>query len=119
MSEQTATTFDTFAIVDLFGHAKIAGRVSEQVIAGTTMLRVDVPSVGDTPAFTRYYGGAAVYSITPVSEEIAKAAAERLQERPVTVWLPGNLLPAPEKEDGADGIDPYDDDEDDDEGPPF
>ena len=87
------STFDTFAIVELFGHARIAGRVSEQVIAGAGMLRVDVPDLPATkyslaqPGFTRLFGPGAIYSITPVSEEIALQAAQSMHVAPVNVYL--------------------------------
>lgn len=80
--------FDTWAIVDLFGHQKIAGRASEEVVAGVTFLRMDVPETSGTEAFTRFYGGSSIYSITPVSEEIARRAAEQLRREPITVWMP-------------------------------
>lgn len=78
--------FDLWAIVELFGHQKIAGRVTEQNIAGTNMLRVDVPASGEITAFTRFLGSAAIYAINPVDEVTAKAFAERLQVQPITVW---------------------------------
>ena len=84
---------DTWAIVDLFGHQQIAGHVSEQVIGSESMLRVDVPPVEGREAFTRFYGVKAIYSLTPVSEEIARRAVESLRERPITVY--GLALPAP------------------------
>ena len=59
---------ETWAIVELFGHQKIAGHISEANVAGTTMLRVDVPEVDGQAAFTRLYGGSAIYSITPTDE---------------------------------------------------
>jgi hypothetical protein len=86
-------TFDIFAIVELFGHARIAGRVCEQVIAGAGMLRVDVPELPATkyypvqPGFTRLFGPGAIYSITPVSEDIAMQAAQRMRVEPVNVYL--------------------------------
>lgn len=92
MSENT---FDTFAIVELFGHARIAGRVSEQVIAGQGFLRVDVPANEQYPGFTRMYGTGAIYSITPVDESIARAAAAGMRERPVNVYIPA--LPQPDE----------------------
>lgn len=92
-------TFDTWAIVELFGHSKIAGRVTEQQIAGSTFLRVDVPDREGQPGFTRFYGANAIYALTPVDEEIARRAAEAISPKPVTVWgvvLPERQLPAPE-----------------------
>ena len=99
----TENTFDTFAIVELFGHARIAGRVSEQVIAGQGFVRVDVPANAEYPAFTRMFGPGAIYSITPVTEEIANAAAERMRERPVTVYIPA--LPDPNFDDEEEDYD--------------
>ena len=61
-------TFETWAIVELFGHVKMAGRVSEQVIAGAAMLRLDVPAADGQAGFTRFYGSSAVYSITPTDQ---------------------------------------------------
>jgi hypothetical protein len=75
--------FDSHAIVELFGHQRIAGRVSEQQLAGGTFLRVDVPETERAEAYTRYYGAGAIYALTPVTEEIARAAAEDSY-----VWVP-------------------------------
>lgn len=36
-------SFEGFAIVELMGRHVVAGYVTEQVIAGVAMLRVDVP----------------------------------------------------------------------------
>jgi hypothetical protein len=84
--------FECWAICELFGHHQIAGRVTEEAIAGVNMLRVDVPRAGDWPPHTKYYGGAAIFAIHPCSEESATAAAERLQSRygftPLPVAIP-------------------------------
>jgi hypothetical protein len=92
MSEQTPT-FDVYAIVELFGHARIAGRVSEQVIAGQGFLRVDVPDLQATKyfppqqGFSRFYGPGAIYSITPVSKEIATQAAQIMRLQQVNAYM--------------------------------
>ncbi|WP_407427655.1 hypothetical protein [Arcticibacter sp.] len=77
---------EIWAIVELFGHTKIAGKVTEQNIAGTNMLRVDVPVTKENPEFTRFFGSAAIYAINPVTEEVAAAYAERLAVRPIQVF---------------------------------
>lgn len=81
------TTFDNFCIVELFGHQKIVGRVTEQVVGGQPFVRVDVPLTTKHPAFTRMFGSGAIYSITPVSEETALQAAEQIYVPPVTVYI--------------------------------
>lgn len=78
--------FETYAIVELFGFAKIAGKCSEQNIAGANMLRVDVPETDKNPAFTRFLGHASIYAINPVTEEVATHWAKMLQVAPINVW---------------------------------
>ena len=80
------TAFEGWAIVEIMGHNTIAGYVSEQSIAGTAMLRVDVPANEHQPAFTKFYGGSSIYGLTPTTEEIATHAAKRLAVRPVSLW---------------------------------
>lgn len=78
--------FEFWCIVELFGHAKIAGFCSEQTVAGASMLRVDVPETTEQPAFTRLFNASAIYSINPVDETTAKATAERIQIKPIEAW---------------------------------
>jgi len=75
---QVERGFEGWAIVELFGHSMIAGMASEQSIAGSNMLRVDVPEVDGSPAFTKFFGSGAIYAITPTTEENARIAAGRL-----------------------------------------
>jgi hypothetical protein len=74
--------FEEWAIVELFGHQRIAGRVTEQTIGGCSFVRVDSPATPNAPAFTKLYGQGAIYAITLASEEIATAAAERIAPIP-------------------------------------
>ena len=85
MSEQTS--LNGWGIVELFGHNVIAGEISEQPIAGVDFLRVDVPEVDGSPTFTKFFGGAAIYAITPTDEATARQAAACLAVRPVTPWV--------------------------------
>lgn len=86
MSEEVKT-FEGWALVELFGHAKIAGLCSEQPLAGTNMLRVDVPAIDDHPGFTRFFSGGAIYSITPTDERTVMVAVGRIETRPVERWV--------------------------------
>jgi len=79
-------SFDQFCIVELFGHQRIAGRVTEQTIGGCNFVRVDVPSIGEKPGFTRLFGQGAIYAINPVTEEIANAAAKSFRAEPVHAY---------------------------------
>lgn len=84
--------FEGWAILELMGHRRLAGRLSEQTIGGAALIRIDIPS---QPPVTQFYGGAAVYCITPTTEDIATAVARRTQEAPVHRYELAHLL-APE-----------------------
>jgi hypothetical protein len=85
--EEQQKTFEGWAVVELMGRNMIAGYVSEQVIAGAAMLRVDVPATASLPPFTKFVGGSAIYGITPVTEEIATSQAQYLDVRPFQTWM--------------------------------
>ena len=72
--QDTTPTNAQWAIVEIMGHVQTAGRISRPADWGG-LLRVDVPCDGSYR--TEYYGMAAIYAIKLVSEEIARAYAER------------------------------------------
>jgi hypothetical protein len=80
--------FESWAIVELFGHAQIAGKVTEATIGGSSLIRVDVPECNGQKAYTKFYGNGAIYSMTPCSEEVARAALKQIMPEPVSVWIP-------------------------------
>lgn len=124
MSE--AEKFDSWAILELMGHRKLAGRVSEATLAGGAFVRIDVPSgcTGDAaswcpvhgdcscsleqrgahevddacplhrrtsehseaPIATQFYSPAAVFCVTPCSEDLARRVAQQTRPQPVTLW---------------------------------
>ncbi len=79
-------SFDAWAIVELMGHRKLAGRVSEQIIAGAPLLRIDVPDCETVPGFTTYYGASSIYSLTPTTETICRAYTSAHRERPIQAY---------------------------------
>jgi ethanolamine utilization protein EutQ (cupin superfamily) len=78
----------TWAIVELMGHKVVAGLVSKSEMLGKPLLRVDVPATSTYPEFTQFYGEAAIYCVTFVSEEVAKRTAEANKTNPVSVYVP-------------------------------
>lgn len=50
--------FEEWAILELFGHQRFAGRVSEALIGGAPFVRLDVPEANGVPGFTRFFGTA-------------------------------------------------------------
>lgn len=79
--------FEQWCILELMGHQRIAGKITEQVIAGQAMLRVDVPKTASKESFTVFYTSNAVYRIVPTDEKTARAAAEYYNEAPVSPYI--------------------------------
>lgn len=97
-------------IVELFGHQRIAGKVSEESVGGQSFVRVDVPEIEGQQSFTKLYGANAVYAITPVSEETMLRAVKAFQAVPIEAYhlsIPTRAaIAAPDPDD-------YEDDDDD------
>jgi hypothetical protein len=118
---QDRPAFQEWAVVEVMGRLKIAGRVTEATLFGTALCRVDIyPGDAAEPVLTRMFGGSAIYCVTPCTEATARAFALGHQPEPVARWE----LPAPResRQPPADASDderfePWDDDEaeDDDE----
>ena len=111
-----ADTPAAWAIVELMGHVRLAGRLSEEEHYGAKMGRLDIPT--DGWAFvTQFFGGGSVYRITLVSEDVARHVAKAARPEPVSPWdFPKQLsraLPGM-------GDDDHDEDanDEDDDGPP-
>lgn len=79
--------FNEWCVLDLMGHRRLAGHVTEQQVGGTNLLRIDVYR-GDspTPVATQLYSAAAVFCITPTTEAIARRLARSQYPVPVARW---------------------------------
>jgi len=78
-------SFEQWAILELMGHRRLAGKVTDAVIGGGAFLRIDIPGKDETQV-TQYYSPGSVYCITPTTEEVARAVAEQCQPAPVYRW---------------------------------
>jgi hypothetical protein len=125
MPEQSQS-FNTWAIVEVMGHRRYAGYVTEQTFGVATLIRVDVPETdqperhtwqGTTPArktasYSKLVGVSSIYCITPCTEEVARkvAAVIEADNDPIPVTIPAERqLPASTSNSG-----PTEDDFDDD-----
>ncbi len=79
-------TFSEWAIIEMFGHRRLAGKVTEQEIAGKGFLRLDVPGDGEEWLATQFYSPDAVFSMTPTTEENARKIAALSRPQPATRW---------------------------------
>jgi len=105
-------------LLELFGHTKIAGKVSEVTLGTTVMLRVDVPEVKyqsrdymsnkvveqTIAPFTKFYSTASLFAATPINEETAKAMMQNLRVVPVQEFEVRPALPAPQEQDEEEAI---------------
>lgn len=124
-----------WGIVELMGHVRLAGRVSEEERFGTKLGRIDIPksepcTCANAPnsiaapvpcqlcnstgivqsSTTQYFGGASIYRVTPVSEEVARHVAATCKPAPVQPWeFPRPALAGPKEEAEPE----YQDDDDD------
>lgn len=107
MPEQN-TSFNTWAIVEVMGHKKFAGHVTEQTLGAATLIRVDVPEteqpsrdgwIGEnwgtiparkTAAYSKLIGVGSIYMVTPCTEEVARKVARVIEANndPIPVAIP-------------------------------
>lgn len=92
-----------YAVIELFGHARVAGAVSEQTFGGDSFVRVDVPEIAVEEidydsrdaegrytrrrrviqAHTRSFGAKAIYGINWCDEASAVQAARDIADEPL------------------------------------
>jgi hypothetical protein len=121
--------FEQWCLIEIFGHNRIAGLVTEASLGGGSFIRVDVPEVAlpsgaRIPTFTKFLGPSSIFSITAVSEETARKLAAGMQVQPISTWdirqvvdeaMARRALPVTAASDGPDPSDPEFIDHDDDE----
>jgi len=98
-----SNNFAAWGLLELFGHQRIAGQLSETTIGGCHFIRVDVPPVHKLAGYTRFFTQAAIFSLSPLSEAVTRQLAEALQAAPVHAYdLP--RLGGPDSDDREDRI---------------
>lgn len=109
--EKTQSEFTGWAVVEIFGHQRYAGYVTTEAFGQAVLFRVDVPPLpereriskfyetadgrtvppGSTvkeeavQGYTKYFGPAAIYAITPCSQDAAEKALANMQARKVSI----------------------------------
>lgn len=95
-----------YAIVELFGHTTLVGRVAEVERFGAKMLCIEPLFKGELLPPV-YYGGGAIYGLTPCSAETAAARCPR-EDYHLPAAIRARLqsaLPAPQSETAENGDD--------------
>jgi hypothetical protein len=106
MTTTVDQTFAEWVILELLGHRRLGGHLTEVTIAGAGFLRLDIPAGNGQPPMTQIVNPSSVYAITPTTEDIARRVATLGRPSPVSRW---ELAAAP--------VHDEDDDADEDEGP--
>lgn len=85
--QEQSQSLSSWALVELFGHQRIVGMVTVEPAEFPGMIRVDVPDLlkdGKVvrTGLTRYIGKAALYGVTPVSEETVRKMLPHIDGKP-------------------------------------
>ena len=76
-----------WSLVELFGHQRIVGLVTVDPVDFPGMIRVEVPDLlkdgkVERAGFTRYFGKAALYSVTPIDEQAVRELLPHVDGHP-------------------------------------
>lgn len=74
-----------WGILELMGHVRVAGAISEEERFGGKIGRIDIPNK-DGGFTTQFFNASSIYRLTPTTEEVARQAALACQPTPVHSW---------------------------------
>lgn len=93
-NQQETFRFDGWAIIEFMGHRKRAGQVKTADIGGTAVFQVTTQTPDGQP-LVEVYAASSLYCLTPVTEDVARNVAERINPAPISAWdLPTNVREA-------------------------
>lgn len=104
-------TIETWAYIEIMGHSKVAGRVSERKIGTAVMLQVDIPSAEEGEkglSHSELYSPAAIFSIKPTTEEWCRRFVRARVNYPVLPYVPDGKKLIPEKVESGNSDDGFD-----------
>jgi len=86
-NEQPQEGLKAWALVELFGHQRVVGKVTVDPVDFPGMVRVDIPDLLKEdkivrPGFTRYFGRGALYAVTPITEEAVRELLPHVDGHP-------------------------------------
>lgn len=76
---------ETWGVLELLGHRRLAGIIREESVAGVGMIRIDIPGE-EGRMTTQFYAPGALYCLTPCDEATARAFAIEHQPQPIQRW---------------------------------
>lgn len=100
-----------WGILQLMGHVRIAGIISEEERFGAKVGRIDIPRENGTFS-TEYFNASSIYRLQFTTEEVARTVAAQIENRPIYSYeMPRPQLTEPvrEREDADDADDEHED----------
>lgn len=97
-SDAKADHLNAWALVEIFGHDKIAGLVTTKKFGTSIMFQVDVPAKWGGFAYSRLLNPSAIFAIQPTNEQWCRewaALAEEHGKVPLPYIPKPAALPAP------------------------
>ncbi len=94
MNDKTTDTFEGWAVLELMGHRRLAGYISEAGVAGVPAMRIDIyRGLATEPTQTQFYtNAAAIYAVTPASEELCRRFSENTIPQPISPFELPDLI---------------------------
>ncbi len=86
MTDTERNPFEGWAILELMGHKRLAGYVTEVEFAGSAMIRIDIPGDEEGDTASQLYNSSAMYCLTPTDETTARRVAKMSAMAPMTRW---------------------------------
>lgn len=77
-----------WAFVEIFGHTKLAGRVSTKKLGANIMLQVDVPLGESEYSHSELFSPSAIFSIKPTTENWCRDFAKIRVSHDVLPYIP-------------------------------
>lgn len=81
MADEIQTPPEQWAIIEIMGHLRLAGRIAEEDCFGAKLLRIDRPyeaKGGEIVWVTSYHNGSVIYQLRLCDEATARATAQAL-----------------------------------------
>jgi len=83
LADPGAENIDCWAVVEIFGHTKVAGRVTTRKVGVNVMIQVDVPKNEAEFSHSQLFGPAAIFSINPTTETWCRRWAKAIAHPPL------------------------------------
>jgi len=85
------------AVIELFGHTRVAGQITESPLGGGALIRLTVPASGSYPAHTRDLNPKAIYAIHYCDQAAMISALPSCQPSPVVQIVKAEVAEAYEE----------------------